>query len=90
MFIFLFMTDMFLTNTKDCPCISRPLYKPIKNRLRKNISPGLIVGELIVKKNNFWGLKPFSKTVKQSHINVPTNCLTSSWRSPAWNAPWEV
>ena len=48
MFIFLFMTDLFMsdlfiTNTKDRPCISPtvykppppPLYKPIKNRLRK-------------------------------------------------------
>ena len=96
MFIFLFMTDLFITNTKDHPCISPPLYKPplykpplykpplykpplykpplykpplykpplykpplykpplykpplykpIKNRLRKYISPGLIVGGL--------------------------------------------
>ena len=41
------MTDLFITNTKDRPCISPPpVYKPIKNRLRKNISPGLIVGGL--------------------------------------------
>jgi hypothetical protein len=51
MFIFLFMTDLFITNTKDRPCISPPVYKPslynpIKNRLRKYISPGLIVGGL--------------------------------------------
>jgi hypothetical protein len=47
----LFMSDLFITNTKDRPCISPPyisppLYKPIKNRLRKYISPGLIVGGL--------------------------------------------
>ena len=55
----LFMPDLFITNTKNhpCispppiykpppPCISPPLYKPIKNRLRKCISPGLIVGGL--------------------------------------------
>jgi hypothetical protein len=43
----------YYTNTKDRPCISPPYispplyYKPIKNRLRKNISPGLnIVGGL--------------------------------------------
>ena len=56
MFIFLFMTDLFMsdlfiTNTKDRPCISPPyislpLYKPIKKRLRKYVSPGLIVGGL--------------------------------------------
>jgi hypothetical protein len=52
MFIFLFMSDLFITNTKDRPCISPPyvtpppLYKPIKNPLRKYISPGLIVGGL--------------------------------------------
>jgi hypothetical protein len=49
------MSDLFITiklNTKDHPCISPtvynppPLYKPIKNRLRKYISPGLIVGGL--------------------------------------------
>ena len=46
------MSDLFITNTKDRPCISPPvckpppLYKPIKNRLRKYISPGLIVGGL--------------------------------------------
>jgi hypothetical protein len=46
------MTDLFITNTKDRPCISPPVYnppplpgnKPIENRLRKNIRPGLIVG----------------------------------------------
>jgi hypothetical protein len=45
----LFMSDLFITNTKDRPCISPPpvykppppLYKPIKNCLRKYISPGL-------------------------------------------------
>jgi hypothetical protein len=48
----LFMSDLFITNTKDHPCISPPvykpppLYKPIKNHLRKYISPGLIVGGL--------------------------------------------
>ena len=49
----LFMSDLFITTTKDRPCISPPvykppppLYKPIKNRLRKYISPGLIVGGL--------------------------------------------
>ena len=42
----LFMSDLFITNTKDHPCISPPLYKPIKNRLRKYISPVLIVGGL--------------------------------------------
>ena len=41
----------YYTNTKDRPCISPPyisppLYKPIKNRLRKYISTGLIVGGL--------------------------------------------
>ena len=54
MFSYLFMTGLFITNTKDRPCISSPvdkpppppLYKPIKNRLRKYISPGLIVGGL--------------------------------------------
>ena len=45
------MSD-FITNAKDRPCISSPyippppLYNPIKNRLRKYISPGLIVGGL--------------------------------------------
>ena len=47
----LFMSDLFITNTKDRPCIippyiSPPLYKPTENRLRKYISPGLIVGGL--------------------------------------------
>ena len=60
MFFFLFMTDLFMSdlfitiklNTKDHPCLAPPyiipppLYKPIKNRLRKYISPGLIVGGL--------------------------------------------
>jgi hypothetical protein len=46
------MSDLFITNTKDRPCISPPsitpppLYKPIRNPLRKYISPGLIVGGL--------------------------------------------
>jgi hypothetical protein len=50
----LFTSDLFITNTIDRPCISPPVYKPpppplynpIKNRLRKYISPGLIVGGL--------------------------------------------
>ena len=38
------MSDLFITNTRDRPCTSPPvykpppLYKPIKNRLRKYIS----------------------------------------------------
>ena len=49
----LFMSDLFvITNTKDRPCAHPyispppPLYKLIKNHLRKYISPGLIVGGL--------------------------------------------
>ena len=48
----LFMSDLFITITKDRPSISPPVYKPIKNRLRKYISPGLIVGGLRYQTNN--------------------------------------
>ena len=41
-----FRFDSRITNTKHRPCISPPLYKPIKNRLQKYIRPGLIVGGL--------------------------------------------
>ena len=49
MFIFLFMTDLFITNTIDRPCIRPPYISPPpppqahQKRLQKNISPGLIV-----------------------------------------------
>jgi hypothetical protein len=76
MFIFLFMTnlfmsDLFITNTKNRPCISPPppyisppLYKPIKNRLRKYISPGLIVGGLHFTVYNIWN-KNFSHSANE-------------------------
>ena len=35
-----------ITNTKSCPYISLPMYKPTKKCLRTNISPGLIFGGL--------------------------------------------
>ena len=35
-----------ITNTKSCPYISPPMYKPTKKCLRTNISPGLIFGGL--------------------------------------------
>ena len=35
-----------ISNTKSCPYISPPMYKPTQKCLRTNISPGIIFGGL--------------------------------------------
>ena len=86
MFIFLFMTNLFMSDSfiiltqkivhvlaPPPPYISPPLYKPIKNRLRKYISPGLIVEGLRYQLKNKYA--PLANNFAKGYRSVVTHVL---------------